>query len=161
VVDPTAGRSVGRAVLLWLPVAAWAALIFLLSSESEPPDPAGLSGRPGWSQAAHFGLYFVLGALLYRAFRGAPGSGQGAAGSGKGAGTESGSRAPGKNPGRTLVRTCMLALAAGAVYAATDELHQYFVPSRQMDAVDWLVDLAGVLAGSVSALALERWRAGP
>jgi VanZ family protein len=55
----------------------------------------------------------------------------------------------------------MLALAAGAVYAATDELHQYFVPSRQMDAVDWLVDLAGVLAGSVSALALERWRAGP
>ena len=69
-VDPTARSPVARRVLPWLPVAAWAALIFFLSSESEPPEPAGLAGLPGWSQAAHFGLYFVLGALLYFAFKG-------------------------------------------------------------------------------------------
>ena len=142
-------------------MAAWAALIFLLSSESEPPDPAGLSGRPGWSQAAHFGLYFVLGALLYRAFWGARGNGQGAAGSGKWAGAGHGRRAPGEGPGRMPLQACLLALAAGAVYAATDELHQSFVPMRQADFLDWLVDVIGVLAGMLAVLALERRRAGP
>lgn len=144
-VDPTAGRSVAQGLLLWLPVAAWAALIFALSSQSEPPDPAGLSGRPGWSQAAHFGLYLVLGGLLYRAFLGAGKAAMGRAG-GAGNGTPQ------------MRDTYLLALAAGALYAATDEVHQYFVPLRQADITDWVVDLAGVLAGALAVLALERRR---
>lgn len=129
-------------VLQWFPVAAWAALIFVLSSESEPPQPATLAGLPGWSSAAHFGLYFVLGALLYRALLGAGGREPGA-----GEKTQT----AGKNP-------YLQALAAGALYAASDEVHQYFVPLRQADPVDWLVDIAGVLVGALAVLAWERRR---
>ena len=117
---------------------AWAALIFFLSSESEPPQPSTLAGLPGWSNAAHFGLYLVLGALLYRAFQGAGGREQGAGDK---------TRTTGTNP-------YLLAFVAGALYAASDEVHQYFVPMRQTDAVDWLVDIAGVLVG---ALAMRVW----
>jgi len=162
-VDPTARSPVARRVLPWLPVAAWAALIFFLSSESEPPEPAGLAGLPGWSQAAHLGLYFVLGALLYFAFKGSgvrvQGSGTGSGFRGQGSGTGSGFRGQGTGNGkRTITSTYLLALAAGALYAASDEVHQYFVPMRQADALDWLVDVAGVLVGALSVLAWERSR---
>lgn len=36
-----------------------------------------------------------------------------------------------------------LALAATSLFGATDELHQYFVPGRSSDVVDWLTDTAG------------------
>jgi VanZ family protein len=152
VVDPTAGRSVARLLLLWLPVAAWAAFIFFLSSKSEPPEPTGLAGLPGWSWAAHFGLYFVLGAFLYNAFKG---TGFGV----QGAGTSSGHRVRGTGNGKlTLTSPYLLAFAAGALYAATDEVHQYFVPMRQTDVLDWLVDIAGVLVGALAVFLRERRR---
>jgi VanZ family protein len=55
-----------RLLTLWLPVVAWAGLIFALSSIS------GLSSGLGtWDtvlrKAAHIAEYAVLGALLYRA----------------------------------------------------------------------------------------------
>ncbi len=40
-----------------------------------------------------------------------------------------------------------LAAAAGVAYAATDELHQRFVPGRQAALRDVAIDAAGVLAG--------------
>ncbi len=56
------------ALRLWLPVAAWAALIFALSSV---PDLG--TGLGSWDLAlrklAHTGEYAVLGALLLRALR--------------------------------------------------------------------------------------------
>jgi VanZ family protein len=52
---------------VWLPVFAWAALIFALSS-----IPSLSSGLGAWDtvlrKAAHISEYAVLGALLYRAF---------------------------------------------------------------------------------------------
>jgi VanZ family protein len=58
----------GSFARLWLPVVAWAALIFALSSV---PDLG--SGLGGWDTAlrklAHAGEYAVLGALLMRATR--------------------------------------------------------------------------------------------
>ncbi len=36
----------------------------------------------------------------------------------------------------------------GIIYAATDELHQGFVPGRDMNFWDWLADSIGVAAGS-------------
>ncbi len=49
--------------------------------------------------------------------------------------------------------TC-LCLAAGALYAATDELHQLFVSSRACMWQDVLLDSCGVLAGITVAYAL-------
>ncbi|MCC6222654.1 MAG: VanZ family protein [Thermoleophilia bacterium] len=50
-----------------------------------------------------------------------------------------------------------LAVAAASAYAATDELHQAFVPGRQAAALDWAVDTAGALIG-VAVLFLWRRR---
>ena len=55
-----------RTISLWLPVVAWAALIFALSSV-----PSLSSGLGGWDyvlrKCAHVTEYAVLAALLYRA----------------------------------------------------------------------------------------------
>jgi VanZ family protein len=56
-----------RLVSLWLPVAAWAALIFALSSV--PSLHSGLSWDTPLRKAAHLSEYAVLGALLVRAVR--------------------------------------------------------------------------------------------
>jgi VanZ family protein len=56
-----------RLVSLWLPVAAWAALIFALSSV--PSLDSGLSWDTPLRKAAHLTEYVVLGALLLRALR--------------------------------------------------------------------------------------------
>jgi VanZ family protein len=39
------------------------------------------------------------------------------------------------------------AVALGAAYAATDEIHQAFVTGREGSPFDWLVDVVGVAAG--------------
>ena len=41
----------------------------------------------------------------------------------------------------------LLAFALGLAYAATDELHQLFVPGRNADPRDWLADAVGIAAG--------------
>ncbi|MDZ7359285.1 MAG: VanZ family protein [candidate division KSB1 bacterium] len=52
-------------------------------------------------------------------------------------------------------RALWLAILAGALYGATDELHQYFVPGRAADWTDWLADTIGVASG---AWLFYRWR---
>ena len=47
-------------VLAWLPAAAWAAVIFWLSSQPVLPGPE----IPYFDKAAHFGAFALLGALL-------------------------------------------------------------------------------------------------
>jgi VanZ family protein len=108
-----------RALSLWLPVVAWAGLIFALSSI---PDLG--TGLGTWDLAlrklAHAAEYAVLGFLLLRAL--------------------------GREPA---------ALAVGIAYAASDELHQHFVPGRQGSLLDVLLDAVGVAAGIVAFKALS------
>jgi len=59
---------------------------------------------------------------------------------------------------RALDRT-ELAVAAGVVYAATDELHQHFVPGRHAAFRDVAIDAAGVLAGVVLLVQSKTWSA--
>jgi VanZ family protein len=68
-----------RVLTVWLPVLAWAAVIFVLSS-----IPSLSTGLGTWDtllrKAAHITEYAVLGALLYRALeREAPALGAGLA----------------------------------------------------------------------------------
>lgn len=121
--DRTPRELTGRGFLLyWLPVLLWAALIFWLSSMSVTPEPEAVRGFPGWSQEAHFTLYLVLGALLFRAIA-MPSS---------------------------MVQLSM-PMVIGALYAASDEVHQFFVPGRQADLFDFIVDVAGLAAGVLVA----------
>jgi VanZ family protein len=48
-------------VITWGPAALWAAVLFLLSSTSDPP---GASWFPLGDKVAHIGLYAVLGGTL-------------------------------------------------------------------------------------------------
>jgi VanZ family protein len=56
------------------------------------------------------------------------------------------------------LRSEALAVAAGVAYAATDELHQHFVPGRHAAFRDVAIDAAGVLAG-VLLLQSREWTA--
>lgn len=48
------------------------------------------------------------------------------------------------------------ALLTGAVYAALDEVHQYFVPGRACQVRDVLIDYSGIVTGILTALLLMR-----
>lgn len=102
---------VPRVASLWLPVVAWAALIFLLSS-FEAPDVGSGGVDYVVRKVAHVTEYAVLGALLVRATR------------------------------RELP-----AFLLGVVYAASDEVHQHFVPGRHATPVDVAIDAVGVAIG--------------
>jgi VanZ family protein len=138
--------SAGARWRAWIAVAAWAGLISLFSSGLFSGAHTGavllplLHGLfPGASpellailhasirKAAHVVEYLVLGLLLVRALR------------------QEGLR------GRALAAAAM---ALGVGYAALDELHQTFVPSRTPSPRDVAVDALGVTAGV--ALAARR-----
>src|SRR5262245_43033980 len=114
-----------RRVWLWAPVALYMAVIFALSSVANPPEPPGLLSLVS-DKGVHALLSGGLSSLVVRALSGGwlrPIRRQGAA----------------------------LAVILATVYGASDELHQYFVPPRQMDALDLVADFVGA---SVAALGL-------
>lgn len=43
----------------------------------------------------------------------------------------------------------ILSFSLSSLYALTDEIHQYFVPGRACQLIDWLVDTCGVVLGVV------------
>ena len=112
-------------IYLWLPVALWMGLIFVMSAQPDLPHP-----ESGWldlliSSSAHVFLFAVLAFLLARAL---------------------GRRA----------RAWLIALAAVALYAASDELHQAFVPGRHPDLLDLVCDLVGAALGLLCWRLLDR-----
>ncbi len=99
---------------VWGPAAGMMAVIFVVSSLSEPPSPpGGLSDRK-----LHTLEYAVLGALMLRAAAGA------------------------RWAGVTLM-TAVSAFVLSTAYGITDEMHQYFVPGRESDPGDVAVDALG------------------
>ncbi len=50
------------------------------------------------------------------------------------------------------------ALWVAALYAATDEFHQTFIPSREGCVRDVFIDTCGAIAGLLALWALGRWR---
>lgn len=105
----------------WLPVAAWAALIFGLSS-----IPSLDSGLGDWDfflrKIAHMVEYGILALLILRALaRTWPGWGR--------------------------VRWLTMAALVAILYAVSDEFHQAYVPGRGPSATDVLIDSMGVVLG--------------
>ena len=41
----------------------------------------------------------------------------------------------------------LAAVAVASMYGVTDELHQYFVPGRSCDVLDWVADTSGAAIG--------------
>jgi VanZ family protein len=107
------------------------ALIFGLSSIRYPPSgPAAFSDK-----SLHAILYFGLGVLVVRALSG------------------------GWRRSVTF-GTAVLAVVICALYGVSDELHQYFVPPRQVEAFDVLADALGaaIAAGGLYAYTIMKGR---
>lgn len=108
-----------RRLSLWLPPAAWAALIFAFSSM--PDLHSGLAYDFPLRKLAHAVEYAVLAGLLRRA-------------------------AAGQWPARGPGWAAGFAFAASALYAVSDEWHQSFVPGRRGALSDCLIDAGGAAA---------------
>ena len=111
-------RSFARRVLLWIPSLGCAALIFYLSSQSDPMP--GLTTLV-WDKALHATEYGLLTVLLCRAWRG---------------------------EGCGWLTASVLGLVVASMYALTDEWHQGFVAGRNSDLHDWLADSVGGFIGA-------------
>jgi VanZ family protein len=100
------------------------AFIFIASSIPQPPDVA--TWLP--DKLAHGLLYAGLGGLLVRGLTG-------------------GWTRP------VTLRVALAAVAIATLYGVTDEIHQSFVPKRNVDVFDVVADFAGAAASG----ALARW----
>lgn len=101
----------------WLAVLLLCVLIFL-PSLIHLPMPKG----PVCDKVAHLLVYGVAGFLVLRGARSLP-------------------------LGQNRLIAIVFAFLMAATIGAADEVIQLFVPSRQMDRVDFLFDLAGIVAG--------------
>ena len=129
-----------RFLKYWLPVLAWMSLTFLLSTDVGSAANTSRFIEPflRWlipnispeavakahffiRKAAHLAEYGVLGLMLWRALRQ--------------------TRLGGKAPWKTAVAALVLSVA----YAATDEFHQSFVPTRTASVRDVMIDTSGSL----------------
>lgn len=79
-----------------------------------------------WDKAAHFGEYAILGFLLSRAIY--------------------------LISGWTALRAAAVSVVIATLFAFTDEMHQYFVPGRDADALDVVADFLGSVSGSAAFL---------
>jgi VanZ family protein len=128
-------RETPRPRYLWLPVLAYMAVIFALSSISQVPPLPG-----GGDKNLHALLYGGLAVLLVRAIVG-------------------GFRR------RVTMGAVLATVAIAAAYGVSDEIHQYFVPLRQADMMDVVADATGAAIAALglygwSALAEVRQRRG-
>lgn len=145
-------RERKKVILFWALLVLWAGVIFAFSAQPDTvsSQQSGFftrileeavvyisgsvnDGKTLYAQldhlvrkSAHFMVYFILGALTQRAYW---------------------HSAKQKHPLRTLI----LALVTCALYAVSDEIHQYFVPGRAMMLSDMLLDSVGALCGAGAA----------
>jgi len=110
----------------WAPVFGYAALIFYFSAQSHPEEqlPQFLMQQIS-DKVLHAAEYAVLGILCYRGFRWAAGP-------------------------AAARQAMLLSIAVASAYAVTDEVHQFFVPSREASSWDWVADTIGAGIGSIS-----------
>jgi VanZ family protein len=106
-------------MISWLPVVLYCTVIFIQSSY---PSVVRLHDVPFGDKYLHVAGYALLGMLFFRAFRSLHG-------------------------GNRLLLAILLSISASTTYGISDEIHQYFVPSRSADVMDALADMVGSSVG--------------
>jgi len=139
----------------WLPALIWMALIFSASADSHSYERSSLFVEPflHWlfpqmpevqvkeihlliRKCGHLTEYAVLALLLWRAVR----------------------RSVKNDPRPWIWREARLVLLIVALYAASDEFHQIFVPTRTAQVSDVFIDTAGGAASLLALWIIGRWR---
>lgn len=114
--------------LYWLPAATWALLIFYMSTRPMGPRPAWWFDHA--DKVIHAVLFGVQAILLLLALR-------------------QGERWP-------IRRAAATAFALAVLYGASDEIHQFFTPTRTPDWADLAADAAGAATVFLAAAAGRR-----
>jgi VanZ family protein len=107
-----------RVLWFWGPVIGYAATIFYLSSLSHPEEELPSFLWELGDKALHGGEYAVLGWLCCRALRGV-------------------------SPATLARRAALAGAILASLYGVSDEVHQAFVPSREMSVLDMVADSIG------------------
>ena len=94
-------------------------MIFIQSSYSSPESIPAL---PYIDKILHFVAYAILGVLFFRAFRT-------------------------QRFKENINLVIMLSIISSSLYGMSDEIHQYFVPYRDADIMDFLADVTGSICG--------------
>jgi len=158
----------------WLPVIFWMAVIFSASSDAMssghtsriigpivrwlvPTISDAALGRVVFAirKTAHVTEYAVLALLFWWAWRKSVTDRRSVEARGPEAQTQ------GAQSRATRVwrwSDALLALGISAIYAASDELHQYFVPTREARFGDVMLDTAGAALGLLLIWIIGRWR---
>ena len=123
-IDMTDISRLKRFTYYWLPVLVYCLIIFIQSSF---PATEHIPGFDFSDKLLHAGAYAVLGMLLYRAFN-----------------------AMQKRP--STAGLVILSVLLTALYGASDEIHQYFVPSRSAEFLDFAADAVGGIMGVMIAV---------
>jgi VanZ family protein len=113
----------------WLPVILWAGIIFYLSSVPNLSSGMAVFWDVFWRKLAHATEFGVLNLLLFRAWRGYE---------------------------IKFFNALFWSFIGAALYAISDELHQYFVPMRECRWQDVGMDSLGVLFVSFFFLLIKR-----
>lgn len=100
---------------------AWMGLIFYLSHQPVLPTPDLF---PNQDKLFHAGVYGILGSLLLMSCRFS-------------------------QPGYSR-RQISASVLLASLYGLSDEIHQYFIPGRQADGLDWAADTLGALLAVLS-----------
>ena len=109
---------------------AWMALLFYLSHQPGLQTPMLF---PGQDKFLHAAVYAVLGVLLLAA-------------------------QPRQAQGYSRQQVGISVLIA-SLYGLSDEIHQYFVPGRSSEVLDWVADTVGALiAASLLAWLSRKWK---
>jgi len=109
---------------------AWMALLFYLSHQPSIETPTLFSGQ---DKVLHAAVYALLGLLLLAA-------------------------QPRQAQGYSWQQVGISALIA-SLYGLSDEIHQYFVPGRSNEILDWVADTVGALiAASLLAWLSRKWK---
>ncbi len=132
-----------RIVLAWTAVVIWMAVIFIFSHQTgsqsgqlsntlarfltkifqRPADQAAIARFEGVLRTlAHGGIFFILALLTCWAF---------------------------SETSSAHLRNALLTFIVCALYAASDELHQVFIPGRAGQWSDYLIDMIGVVVAII------------
>ncbi len=116
----------------WLPVLAYMGLIFYLSSKSQFPVEVP-DWMYYWDKFVHAAIFGFLGFLFLRAWT------------------------QGKLPQATFT-AFFLTILFTALYGASDEFHQQFVPGRTPDIEDVIADTAGAIVVCIAVYAYHKYK---
>ena len=121
----------------WMPVCAYAGLIFYLSSQPHPEDDLPSFVLSFSDKVLHVLEYAALGGLCYRALRW-------------------GTNESWRN------MALPLAVLFASLYGISDEIHQSFVPFRDSSWLDWVADTIGAAVGAAVMSRLDSlWPVSP